>query len=304
MFVWLGKIVLALLTVFVLTACAIFIRFLFWRGEIEHDLSENSIVITTVNGPVEYAEKGRGRPVLMIHGTPGGYDQGLSYVDAAGLSNSGLRYIVPSRPGYLRTPLSSGRTPEQQARLYAALLSRMGITRVAVLGASGGAPSALQFAMLFPERCSALILEEAVTQRILPERKPEASTLQDFLTYLFGDKLISSWQAKDPGDPAISRIGEGIINSTLPSASRLPGQLNDMEQFSRIDNWPLNRIHCPTLILHGTADENVPIAHAEFAHAQIPSSALIRLLGADHYMVATKYRELNQLIDAFIARHQ
>ncbi|HEY5879098.1 MAG TPA: hypothetical protein VIU11_09310 [Nakamurella sp.] len=33
----------------------------------------------------------------------------------------GFRAIVPDRPGYFDTPLSSDRTPDQQADLYVAL---------------------------------------------------------------------------------------------------------------------------------------------------------------------------------------
>jgi pimeloyl-ACP methyl ester carboxylesterase len=293
-----------LLVVVALAAIGVFARFLIWRGEIERELVRNGTVAVTAYGPVEYAEIGRGPAVLMIHGTPGGYDQGLSYVKATGLANLGLRYVVPSRPGYLRTPVASGKTPEQQAKLYAALLTNLGISKVAVIGASGGGPSALQFAMMYPERCSALILEEPVTQSLASEKKPTASLVQDFLTFLFRGQLISAWQAKDPRDPAISKIGEVIIESTLPSDRRLTGQLNDFEQVSKIGNWPLSKIHCPTLILHGTADENVPIANSEFAHAQIANSEFVKIQGADHFMVVVRYKEIDHLIDAFIAKHQ
>ena len=50
-------------------------------------------------GPLEYAEAGTGKPVLMIHGSGGGYDQGLLF--AAPLVEHGMRVISPSRFGYL-----------------------------------------------------------------------------------------------------------------------------------------------------------------------------------------------------------
>lgn len=51
-------------------------------------------------------------------------------------------------------------------------------------------------------------------------------------------------------------------------------------------------ITCPTLILHGTADANVPISHSEFAHSQIAGSAFEKLLGADHFMPITQCKRL------------
>jgi len=302
---WLGRIVLGLLAVFAVAAVVMFSRFLMWRGEIEHRLVAESSVVDTPVGAVEYADTGRGALVmLMLHGTPGGYDQVLSHIRATGTANSGARYIVPSRPGYLRTPLASGKSPEQQAQLYAALLTKLGISKVVVIGASGGGPSALQFAMQYPERCSGLILEAAATKRIVVDQKHLPPLLQDFLIFLFRNRAISELQAKDPTDPVVSKLGEGIMASLVPASRRSAGQANDLQQFSQMGDWQLSSIRCPTLIVHGTLDKDVPIDHAEFAHAQIADSELVRLQGADHSMFYTRYKELDQLVRGFIAKHQ
>ncbi len=50
-------------------------------------------------GPPEYAVAGEDPPLMMIHGTGGGFDQGLLL--AAGLRPSGLRIVTPSRFGHL-----------------------------------------------------------------------------------------------------------------------------------------------------------------------------------------------------------
>ncbi len=60
--------------------------------------------------------------VLSVHGTPGGYDQRLGM--------DGFRILAPSRPGYLRTPIDAGRTPREQADVYAALLDALSIDEV------------------------------------------------------------------------------------------------------------------------------------------------------------------------------
>jgi pimeloyl-ACP methyl ester carboxylesterase len=70
-----------------------------------------------------------------------------------------------------------------------------------------------------------------------------------------------------------------------------------------MEDLPLNQIQCPTLILHGTADKNVSIADAEYAHAQIAGSEFVKLEGADHMMIITRHRELNNFTQAFLAKH-
>jgi 2-hydroxy-6-oxonona-2,4-dienedioate hydrolase len=56
-----------------------------------------SEVLETRCGPIEYAARGEGYPVLVIHGIFGGFDQGL--VDAGNTFSEGYRLIVPSRFG-------------------------------------------------------------------------------------------------------------------------------------------------------------------------------------------------------------
>ena len=106
--------------------------------------------ISTSAGPIEYAERGRGDPILSLHGTPGGWDQGL--VAAEYLRVNGFRIIAPSRPGYLGTPLSTGRTFAQQGDALAALLDALEIDRIIVCAVSGGGPAGYELAARHADR--------------------------------------------------------------------------------------------------------------------------------------------------------
>ena len=66
-------------------------------------IASGSRLIETRCGPIEYAEAGKGRPVLIVHGAGGGFDQGIAF--GADLARRGLRTIAMSRFGYLRTPM-------------------------------------------------------------------------------------------------------------------------------------------------------------------------------------------------------
>ena len=95
----------------------------------------------------------------------------------------------------------------------------------------------------------------------------------------------------------------GQIESLVPYGKRLTGQSNDYDQFAQLPRLPLAQIHAPTLILHGTEDKDVPIAHAEYAHAQIAHSEFVKLENADHRMVVTLHAEISRIVSEFIARH-
>jgi len=119
-------------------------------------VSSGSNVLNTPCGPIEYAEAGNGPPVLVIHGAGGGFDQGLEL--AQPLIDAGFRVIAVSRFGYLHTPISAVASPETQADAHACVLDALKIGRVAVVGGSAGAPSAMQLCLRHSDRCSALVL--------------------------------------------------------------------------------------------------------------------------------------------------
>ncbi|WP_157559257.1 alpha/beta fold hydrolase [Hydrogenophaga crassostreae] len=132
-----------------------------WR--FRHDLelagasaSVGSRVVSTPCGPIEVQQAGQGIPLLMIHGSGGGHDQGMAW--ARPLTKQGVQVIAMSRFGYLRTPRPTDASPEAQADAHVCLLDALGIEKAAVMGVSAGGPSAMQTAIRHPDRVSALVL--------------------------------------------------------------------------------------------------------------------------------------------------
>src|SRR5512146_1171818 len=148
-----------------------------YRREIDRArvrVATGSEVVQTRCGPIEYALLGDGPPILIVHGAGGGYDQGLQIGEP--LARNGFRVIATSRFGYLRTPLPEDASAAAQADAHAALLDALKIERVAILGASAGAPSAMQFALRHRERCCALILLVPAAYVPRGDNKPSVKT--------------------------------------------------------------------------------------------------------------------------------
>ncbi len=129
-----------------------------------------SRIAETRHGAMEYAVAGDGPPVLMFHGTGGGFDQGLAFT--ARLWRGGFGVIAPSRFGYLRTPMPNDADHVAEAEAAADLLDALGLDRVAVAGGSAGAIPALAFAIRFPDRTAACL--PIVPAFFLPDRAPVA----------------------------------------------------------------------------------------------------------------------------------
>jgi pimeloyl-ACP methyl ester carboxylesterase len=114
-------------------------------------------------GPVEYrlVAEPRSRPdvLVIMHG---GHMRADLPVGESALLDEGYTLLVPSRPGYGRTPLSSGPSPERFADATAQLCARLGIKSVlAVVGVSAGGPSAVALAARHPELVRTLLLQSA-----------------------------------------------------------------------------------------------------------------------------------------------
>ena len=80
--------------------------------------AQGSMLIETRCGPIEVQKAGLGLPLLAVHGSGGGHDQGLAF--ARPLASQGIRVIAMSRFGCLRTPmpadaLASGTQPRRGA---------------------------------------------------------------------------------------------------------------------------------------------------------------------------------------------
>jgi 2-hydroxy-6-oxonona-2,4-dienedioate hydrolase len=302
------KILRALLALAVATVVVTYAKFWLWRADITRELDAHSTVVQTARGPIEYASIGTGYPALYLHGTPGGYDQVYNATKLAIERGQPqlLRVIAPSRPGYLRTPLSVGATPQQQADAFKDLLDALRVDKVVVFGGSGGGPSALRFALQYPERCTALVLVSAITQQLQDRSQPgllERFFQTEIGRWLFGGLFLDGLAQSNPADTKVRALGEILLKSTYPYAARDAGQVNDVNQYSGLPRWPLAQVKCPTLIVHGTADTTVPFSHAQFAHEQIDGSRLEAFEGGDHFISVSNGTRIDALVYEFVATH-
>ena len=169
-----------------------------WRAERMVHLNSASSIAETTAGNVEFLHEGDGPAVLVFHGAPGGYDQAMLF--GSSLAERGYQVVAPSRPGYLRTPLTTGLTPEKQADAMAALLDTLGIDNVAVMGVSVGAPAAIEFCLRYPNRAWALVLISAATKKTSPPPAPMPfpKALSERLTGAVGSWFLVRTAAADP----------------------------------------------------------------------------------------------------------
>lgn len=249
--------------------------------------------VRTARGVIEVAEAGAGPVVLVVHGAPGNWRQAVTVAeDLAGES----RVLLISRPGYGRTPLRSGRSPQEQSELYVALLDALGIDRAVVLGISGGGPSAYALAVAHPDRCSGLLLCCAVTPHLM-ELPPSMLRLAVVPGLWRGLAALSRLMQRVRPAPldltALTPVEQGLAPAVLADIQRFEtnrhqslsgiGLGNDTRQLSAAVEipWPLG-VLVPTIVLHGDTDEVVPLLHGEAYASVVPGAVLEVLNGHGH----------------------
>jgi 2-hydroxy-6-oxonona-2,4-dienedioate hydrolase len=270
----------------------------------------------TPDGPIEYGRFGSGRPVLVIHGAGGGFDQG--HLLGRQMLGQGIEFIVPSRFGYLGSPVPVDASIEAQARQYAYLLDALDIREpLPVVAVSAGGSSGLAFARNYPERVSHLITISAITQTA-------GNTAEEIATVDAINRLVSSdfiyWLATKVAQarlmamfgvpeaaqaqlgPADHALNREVLASMMPLSKRLAGIAVDQGQCLPSDFDP-GQISAPTLVVHARDDTLVNFANAEYAADLIPGARLVAFEAGGHFLCG-HHAEVRDTVASFIAAGQ
>jgi 2-hydroxy-6-oxonona-2,4-dienedioate hydrolase len=266
--------------------------------------AQGSALIATRCGPIEVQQAGAGVPLLVVHGSGGGHDQGMAF--AGGLAQHGIRVIAMSRFGYLRTPMPADASAAAQADAHVCLLDALGIRRAAVMGGSAGAPSALHMAIRHPERVSALIL--LVPLAYLPPTQGDSAPPMpawvehmvmrmlgsDFLfwaaLHLAPEQVIKLVLATPPAVLATASPQEGarvqaMLANILPVSARAAGLRSDSDVGKHLTASPLQAVRAPTLIVSARDDRYGTYAPARYTANGIAGARFIGFDDGGHTWV-------------------
>jgi 2-hydroxy-6-oxonona-2,4-dienedioate hydrolase len=283
--------------------------FILWRFDMDINTAtaragQSSQVVATRCGLIEYQETGAGTPLLMVHGSGGGHDQGIAFAGA--LARHGVRVIAMSRFGYLRTPMPADATPAAQADAHACLLDVLDIPQAAVMGASAGGPSAMQIAIRHPQRVSALVLLVPIAYKpdtIAASVAPLSPWAEQMLMQLIGsdfvfwaalhvarDQVIRYVLATPPEQVAAASLQErtrvnAMLESILPVSIRAQGLRSDTALGKGIKRYALESIRAPTLLISARDDGYGTYASSEYTASEIAGAKFMGFENGGHLWV-------------------
>ena len=282
---------------------------IWWRFDQDIKLAtaraaQGSRLVATRCGPIECQEAGTGVPLLMVHGSGGGHDQGMAF--AGGLAQRGIQVIAMSRFGYLRTPMPADASPAAQADAHVCLLDALGIQQAAVLGGSAGGPSALQMAIRHPDRVSAMVLLVPLAYKpstSADSAKPLAPWAEALLMRLIGsdfafwaglhmarDQVIRYVLATPPEQVSAASPQErarvnAILDRILPVSARSAGLRSDSVLGKSLGPSALGAVRAPTLIVSVRDDGFGTFASAQYTTSQIKGAKFVGFEHGGHIWV-------------------
>jgi pimeloyl-ACP methyl ester carboxylesterase len=249
-----------------------------------------------------------GPAVLALHGTPGSSRQ-LACLDKPARDHK-VALILPDRAGYGGSTNDPSRTIASGARDLGQLIEHLQLGHAAVIGLSGGGPTALACGVVLPGRISSVTTVGSVAPLVprdpsLPpdrlitktarrsqtaarallavmvfagRRRPE-QTLDRFCTLL-----------AEP-DAQLLRHDPMVRNAFLddlrhPSPTTARAAARDFRLFTRRWDIDLSAMNVPVHVWHGTEDRNVPVAHARVIAAGCPTARLHLITGGGHMLLS------------------
>jgi len=265
-----------------------------------------------------YAEYGdpKGKPVFFFHGVPGSR---MFHPSDDITIKLGVRLICPERPGYGDSTYQPNRRILDWPNDIAQLADLLNLNSFAVCGHSGGGPYTLACAYTLPAR----VVSAATISGAGPVDSPgatEGMTLLNQFGFKFGQYIpwsigrrLTWWffheRAADPAkamdrdtghrppadDQVISQpeVREICLQSEFEAFR--PGMLGfswDVRLITRPWGFPLDKIHIPMHVWHGTDDDATSVGMARYMADKIPGCKITICEGEGHMLLFPHWEEI------------
>jgi non-heme chloroperoxidase len=268
--------------------------------------------ITTRDGTeIFYKDWGSGQPILFAHGWPlssDAWDNQLLY-----FGQRGFRVVAHDRRSHGRSAQTwDGNNMDQYADDLAELIETLDLKDVVLVGHSTGGGEVTHYVGRHgTSRIAGLVLLEAVPPLMLKTAaNPNGTPIEafdDIRKGVFGNR---SEYYRDLTMPFYgfnregAQVSEGLRESfwLMSMMGGIKGQYDCIHEFSEVDySDDLRRVDVPTLMIHSTDDQIVPIDAAARAGIKlVPGAVLKEYEGGNHGIAQTDPDRVNADILDFI----
>ena len=259
-----------------------------------------------------YTDQGSGQPVVLIHGFPLNAESWGK--QQAALLAAGYRVVAYDRRGFgASTKTGGGFDYDTFAADLHGLLDELDLTDVVLVGFSMGTGEVARYLARYgSDRVSkAVFLGSLEPYLLITDDNPDGAGPQSFFDgiaeavakdrYAFLTGFFSDFY--NLSDNLGSRISQEALDASVQVANTAGNAAIAAAPLT----WPTDfradiaAINVPALIVHGTADNILPIdATARRFTAALPSATYVEIEGAPHGMLWTHAEEVNAVLLPFI----
>lgn len=270
-----------------------------------------------------YGIRGKGSPIIVIHGGPG-MDHETLAADLVPLERK-HRVIYYDQRGGGRSTLPNDDallTIDHHVRDLEALRRHLGIDKVTLLAHSFGPAIAALYAIQYPEHVDRMIFLGPIPPRrgkfgevygatLRSRLSPEQQKRAEELSFDKGDAAAvcrEYWSIMTPPRVAKS-LPVSVVKSDLcapsPEAIRYGMTKTNPATFNSLGDWnwtaDLAKVQAPVLIIHGEEDA-IPVDMVEEWTTALPHARLIKLAKTGHFPHAERPELVFPAIESFL-RH-
>ncbi len=220
-----------------------------------------------------YQEQGEGEPLFLLHGNG---EDGTYFANQISFFSDRYRVIAVDTRGHGKSPRGTAPfTMEQFAVDLHSLMEKLQIQRGIILGFSDGANIAMKFALKYPDRVKALILNGGNL-----DTKGVKRSIQ--IPIEIGYRFAKLFAGKSEEAKSHMEILGLMVNEP------------------NIRPEELCAIQAPTLVIAGTRDM-IKTAHTELIADYIPNAKLSVIPG-DHFIASKNPKDFNREVENFLLR--
>ena len=239
-----------------------------------HEIDQLSVRGTRVR----ILRQGSGEPLVFLHGAG---DRGEWLPVLAGLA-ADWAVCRPDHPGFNQSDDDERiDSVHDLAFFYLDLLDALELPRVTLVGASLGGWLAAEIAVLDPARVAALVLIDAAGLRVAGAPAPDVFTLNpvQLAELLFHDQALRSAAIERAAglDQSPEELRNYLRNRIATSHLAWNPYFHDPKLAER-----LHRVSAPTVVVWGSEDRLLPVAHARRWQELIEDARIELIADAGH----------------------
>jgi pimeloyl-ACP methyl ester carboxylesterase len=255
-----------------------------------------------VEASLGYDDRGRGEPVVLIHGHP--FSRRMWAPQLEELSED-FRLLAPDLPGYGASPPVRGKiTMRELADAVLGLMDAVEIRSATIVGLSMGGLVAMELALARPERVNGLVLAATTAAPVTAEeaeaRRAQAGEIERegmlAAALAMAGRLFGPEARKNP--ELVAEVFTMMIRTPPPGAAAALRGRAERPDYSVL----LRDVEVPSLVIVGDHDSWAPDEVTDQLMGSLADAELLRFPAAGHMPNLEDPRRFNEALRGFVGK--